>query len=255
MSGTTGSATTGIVPAISAIAIRDLHRQVRRPGMLLSNAVQMLFFVVIYAVGFDPMVSEVDGVPFSAYVLPGLIAIQTAAVGVTTGLSYAWDREFGVLREMMVAPVPRLCLPLGKAVGTTAVVTAQSLAMLLCAPLFGLHLPAWRLLVCTLVFLLGGLMFSLLGLFLATVLRRMQTLQAAVQLSMFPMLFLSGSVFSPEGVPGWLGIVIRLNPLTYLVDLSRQLALGVPGLHHPLVDLAAVLGAVTVFATLTSSRP
>lgn len=231
----------GAFRAITVIAGRDLRRQVRRPGMLVSNAVQVLFFVVIYAVGFDAMVGTVDGVPFSAYVLPGIIAIQVATVGLTTGPSFAWDREYGVLREMLVAPVPRICLPLGKVAGTAVLVTAQSLVLLLCAPLFGLHVGPAVMLAATVVYLLGAVVFSLLGLFLATVLKSVQTLQAGVQLAMFPMLFLSGSVFRPDGVPVWLAVPIHLNPLTYLVDLGRHVLLGVDGLLPATLDLAILV--------------
>jgi ABC-2 type transport system permease protein len=230
------------VRAVLVIAGRDLWRQVHRPGLLLSNAAQVLFFVVIYAVGFDATVGDVDGVPFSAYVLPGIISIQVATVGITTGLSYAWDREYGVLREMLVAPVPRMCLPLGKVLGTTVVVAVQSLALLLCAPVFGLTVAPATILLAEAVYLLGAVVFSLIGLLLATVLRRVQTLQACVQLAMFPMLFLSGSVFRPDGLPVWLGALIRVNPLTYVVDLSRHVLIGTGGVAPALVDALVLVG-------------
>ncbi|MFD9888726.1 ABC transporter permease [Amycolatopsis sp. NPDC059027] len=239
----------GSLRAVLVIAARDLQRQVRRPGLLVSNAAQVLFFVVIYAVGFDTMVGTVDGVPFSAYVLPGIISIQVATVGITTGLSYAWDREYGVLREMLVAPVPRMCLPAGKVVGTTAIVSVQSLVLLVCAPVFGLRPPAGTIALAASVYVLGAVVFSLLGLFLATVLRRVQTLQASVQLAMFPMLFLSGSVFRPGGVPGWLAALIHVNPLTYLVDLARQVLIGPAAAVAPIgLDLAVLAGLVCGFA-------
>lgn len=239
----------GSLRAVLVIAARDLRRQVRRPGMLISNAAQVVFFVVIYAVGFDSMVGSVQGVAFSAYILPGIISIQVATVGITTGLSYAWDREYGVLREMLVAPVPRMCLPMGKVVGTAVLVTVQSLVLLLAAPVFQLELTAGTIAVCAASYLLGSVVFSLLGLFLATVLTRVQTLQASVQLAMFPMLFLSGSVFRPDGVPGWLAALIRANPLTYLVDVARQSALGMPGMFPATVDIALLAALAIAFAT------
>lgn len=238
----------GSVRAVLVIAARDLERQVRRPGLLISNAAQVLFFVVIYAVGFDTMVGSVDGVPFSAFVLPGIIAIQVATVGITTGLSYAWDREYGVLREMLVAPVPRMCLPIGKVVGTSTIVSVQSLILLACAPVFELPLNIGTIAVAASVYLLGAVVFSLLGLFLATVLKRVQTLQASVQLMMFPMLFLSGSVFQPSGVPSWLSALIHLNPLTYLVDLARHVLIGSSGVAPASVDLLGLVVLAAMFA-------
>ncbi|MFI6999199.1 ABC transporter permease [Nocardia sp. NPDC050175] len=235
----------GAVRAVGVVAGRDLRRQIRRPGMLISNAAQLLFFIVIYAVGFDSMVGTVGSVPFSAYILPGIIAIPVATVGVATGLSYAWDREFGVLREMAVAPVPRMCLPAGKVVGTGVIVGAQSSVLLLCAPVFGLSPSLGQIAGATVAYLFGSVVFSLLGLFLATMLRQMQTLQASVQLTMLPMLFLSGSVFQPENVPAWLAVLIRINPMTYLVDLGRQVLMGG---DHGLVPLGVDVLVLLVLA-------
>lgn len=232
----------GALRAVGVIAARDLHRQIRRPGLLISNAAQVLFFVVTYAVGFDTMIDTVDGVPFSAFVLPGIIGIQVATISVTTGLSYAWDREYGVLREIVVAPVPRMCLPLGKVLGTTVLVSAQCVVLLACAPVFGLRPTLPTMIMAMGIFLLGAVVFSLLGLLLATVLKQVQTLQATVQLMMFPMLFLSGSVFQTTGVPDWLAALIRLNPLTYLVDAGRQVLTGGPAAVLPIgADLLVLL--------------
>ncbi|WP_223885302.1 ABC transporter permease [Nocardia colli] len=249
---------TGYVPersmissarAVWVIANRDLQRQIRRPGLLISNAAQLLFFIAIYAVGFDAMVGSVGQVSFSAYILPGIIAIQVATVGVATGLSYAWDREFGVLREMTVAPVPRMCLPMGKVVSTGIVVGVQSLLLLLCAPIFGLSPTFAQIAIAAVIYLFGSAVFSLFGLFLATTLRQIQTLQASVQMAMLPMLFLSGSVFQPAGVPSWLSAVIRINPLTYLVDAGRQVLVGTEQALVPVaVDVLVLVSLALFFA-------
>ncbi|WP_016906179.1 ABC transporter permease [Streptomyces xiaopingdaonensis] len=229
--------------AVAVIAHRDLLRQVKRPGVLLSQGVQILFFVLVYAVGFDGMIGSVGGVPFSAYVFPGIVAIQVVSIGVASGQTYAWDREFGVLRELLVAPVPRICLPLGKVVAGAGMVTVQSALMLAFAPLMGLELTPVRYAAAVGCYALAATVFSVIGLCLATVIKRMQTLQATVQLAMFPMLFLSGSVFSAADAPVWLAAVMHLNPMTYAVDLARQTLLGGHGLLVWWADLAA-LGAI-----------
>ncbi|MEE1786421.1 ABC transporter permease [Streptomyces sp. SP17BM10] len=236
--------------AIGVIAHRDLLRQLRRPGILVSQAVQILFFVLVYAVGFDSMIPSAGGLPFSAYVFPGIIAIQVVSIGMASGQTYAWDREYGVLRELLVAPVPRVCLPLGKVVAGAGLVTAQSAAMLAFAPLTGIPLTAARFAGALACYALTAVVFSVLGLTLATVITRVQTLQASVQLAMFPMLFLSGSVFSAADAPGWLGRLMHLNPMTYAVDATRQILLGAPGLHALSTDLAA-LGALLAAALVT----
>lgn len=242
---------TSVLGVASVIARRDLLRQVRRPGTLAGNLVQLAFFVVVYAVGFDRTVGSVGGVPFSAYVLPGLVAVQVASMGLMSGLSYAWDREFGVLREMLVAPVPQISLPLGKVLATVLLAVVQTAVLLACAPLLHVHLPPGRFAAACAVAAAGAALFGTAGLLLATVLRRLQTLQVVAQSAMFPMLFLSGSVFSPEGLPAWLAGVVAANPLSYLVDLLRHVTLGPsPALLHtsPLPDLAVLGAALAVVA-------
>ncbi|MEU8568904.1 ABC transporter permease [Streptomyces pathocidini] len=244
--------------AVAVIAHRDLLRQAKRPGTLISQGVQILFFVLVYAVGFDGMIGSVDeGVPFSAYVFPGIIAIQVVSIGVASGQTYAWDREYGVLRELLVAPVPRVCLPLGKVAAGAGTVTVQSVLMLAFAPLMGIQLTPSRFAAAAGCYALAAAVFSVIGLCLATVIQRVQTLQATVQMAMFPMLFLSGSVFSAQDAPGWLAVIMYLNPMTYAVDLARQTLLGGGGLLEWWVDLAAlggVLAAVLALLRVRSGR-
>ncbi|MFJ2135680.1 ABC transporter permease [Streptomyces sp. NPDC087845] len=240
--------------AIGVIAHRDLLRQSRRPGVLLSQAVQILFFVLVYAVGFDGMVGSVGSVPFSAYVFPGIIAIQVVSIGVASGQTYAWDREYGVLRELLVAPVPRICLPLGKVVAGAGTVTVQSAVMLAFSPLMGVELTAGRFAAAAGCYALAATVFSVIGLCLATVITRVQTLQATVQLAMFPMLFLSGSVFSPADVPDWLAWIMHINPMTYAVDLARQTLLGGGGLLPRWADLGALAAILVVALALLRLR-
>ncbi|HEX2300629.1 MAG TPA: ABC transporter permease, partial [Pseudonocardiaceae bacterium] len=179
-------------------------------------------------------------------VFPGIIAIQVVTVGINAGLGYAWDREFGVLREMLVAPVPKVCLPAGKVVATGVIVAVQAAAMLLASPLLQVPLTATGLLAGTAAYTLAGMVFAGIGLLLATSIKRIQTLQSSVALAMFPMLFLSGSVFRPEDIPDWLGGLIMINPMSYAVDLVRHVVLaGRPyaGLAPAGVDLLVLLGA------------
>jgi ABC-2 type transport system permease protein len=248
----------GSLRAVLVIAQRDLSKKARHPATMLSQAVQLLFFVVVYGVGFDGMVEPVAGIGFGAYVYPGIVAIQVVTVGLTSGMSYAWDREFGVLRELLVAPVPRICLPVGKVVATTGIVTVQSAVLLAFCPLVGLPLTQWSFAGATLVFAGSAVLFATMGLLLAIAVTRVQTVQAVVQLAMFPMLFLSGSVFRPDGVPVWMQVLIQLNPVTYAVDLVRQVLLGpaIPGLAFApaWADVAVLAGLTLALGTAVRLR-
>lgn len=256
-SGLGERAAVGAFRSIGVIAQRDLIRQLRNPGMLATQAMQMVFVVVVFGVGFNSMIAPDGGLPFSAYVFPGVIAIQIVTVAINSGLGYAWDREFGVLREMQVAPTPKVCLPAGKVVATGIIVCVQSAIMLLLSPLLSVPLTLLGFLGATLAYTVAGMVFSAIGLFLATAIRRVQTLQSSVALLMFPMLFLSGAVFRPEQLPGWLTAVVAVNPMSYAVDLVRHVLLNAAGEQvpgggqaHPLFDLVLLLafGAVAGIA-------
>lgn len=243
--------TTIAVRAVSVVAGRDVYRLISRPGMLATQGLQMLFFLLVYAIGFNGMVDAVGDVSFSAYVFPGILAIQVVSTGVNTGMSFAWDRRFGFLREMEVAPVPRWSLPLGKATGTTLIGTGQSALLLAFAPLVGVQLTVGTAVLGLLVCAVTAAVFCGVGLVLALVFERIEVLQGAVQLAMFPLLFLSGSIFRPDQVPGWLSTAMYLNPMTYCVDLLRGVLLGLSGSHVPqFVPYWVDLGAMAVPAVL-----
>lgn len=231
-----GSGLAGVVRAITVIAQRDLIRQLKHPGMLLTQAMQMFFVVVVFGIGFNSMVRADGGLPFSAYVFPGIIAIQVVTVGMNAGLGYAWDREFGILKEMSVAPVPKVCMAGGKVVATGVTVSVQAAAMLLVSPLLAVRLTPGALVGGVLAYALTGMVFAGIGLLLATSIRRVQTLQSSVALTMFPMLFLSGSVFRPENLPDWLAALIAVNPMSYAVDLVRHIVLT-GGQFSPIASL------------------
>lgn len=160
----------------------------------------------------------------------------------------------GVLRELLVAPVPRICLPLGKVAAGAGLVTVQSVVMLAFSPLTGVELTPGRFVAAVGVYALTAVVFSVIGLCLATVIKRVQTLQAAVQLAMFPTLFLSGSVFSAQDAPTWLAWIMHLNPMTYAVDLARQTLLGGGGLLPWWVDLGALGGILAVVLAVLRVR-
>ncbi|WP_026422097.1 ABC transporter permease [Actinokineospora inagensis] len=235
--------------ALGVVAARDLHRQARHPGALVAQGVQVVFFLLVYAIGFDGMIGSVDGLPFSAYVFPGIITIQVVTLGVSSGLTYAFDREYGMLREMLVAPVPRLCLPLGKVLATAVVAAGQAAAMLAFGPLLGLPLTVSGYVLGVLAFAVASAVFGLLGMLLATLVPQVQVLQSVVQMAMYPLLFLSGSVFRPDSGPRWLTAALKANPMTYATDGIRHLVVPGHGSFPLWLDLAVVVGLAAALAT------
>ncbi len=247
---------------VEVIASRELVRQLGKPGLLVTQGVQVLFFVLVYAVGFGSMIGPSGGTSFRGYVFPGIIAIHIVATGMNAGMSYAWDREYGFMREMLVAPVPRWSVPLGKIAGTAVSITVQCAVLLACGPLLDVRLSVSRYLLGLAACAGIASLFCSFGLMFALVVRRLEVLQGVVQLSLFPMLFLSGSVFDPAQAPGWLGTAMWANPMTYAVDLLRAAvlrpAVGTGTALAPawvdLVVLAAMAAVVASAIRLRSGR-
>jgi len=142
------------------------------------------------------------------------------------GVSVVWDREFGFLKEVLVAPINRGSVAVGKTLGAATVAVIQGMIILLFAPLIGLSLsPETVLALLPLMFLLAFSMGSF-GVLLATRIRTMEAFQAIMPMLTFPMIFLSGVFFPLEGVPAWMSILTRINPATYGIATIRQVALG-----------------------------
>jgi ABC-2 type transport system permease protein len=216
--------------AVAVVAQRELLRQLKQRSSLAAQALQMVFFLLVYAVGVASQVPTSGGLSFAAFVFPGIVAINVVTTGVSAGMTYAWDREYGFAREMFVAPVPRIAIPLGKALGVTVQATVQASVLLLAAPVVGVRLGAVSFLLGLVTAALVAAVFCLLGLLLACLVHRADVLQSMVQLLMYPLLFLSGSVFDPASAPTWLQTAMHLNPMSYAVDLLRQaLLVSQPG--------------------------
>lgn len=211
----------------TAVAQRELLRLRAQPSQLFSQALQLVFFLLVYAVGLGGMVSQPGtGISFAAFVFPGVIAIMAVTSGVSAGLTFAWDREFGFMREMMIAPAPRLALCAGKVLGVTAQAVTLGAVFLLTGPLFGVALSPASYFLSVLTIALVATTFCLVGLAAAVNFTKVETLQSTTQLLMYPMLFLSGSVFDPGHTNRWLNLGVHLNPMTYGVDLLRHTLLA-----------------------------
>ena len=247
-----------VVVAIRVVAYRELLRFVQEKSRLISSFAMPLLFLVIFGAGFTRTIGAMaPGVDFVQFIYPGIIAMTVLMNSVMSGLSVVWDREFGFLKEILVAPIARSGIVLGKAAGAAMVAVMQGSILLVLAPLVGVSLTP--LLVIKLIPLLVVISVSLsgMGLLVASRMRSQQGFQLIVQLIIFPLIFLSGVFFPVNNVPTWLEIASKLNPLTYAVDAVRQLflagyvdaSIGVTVFGHTMTVLQDVL-VVAVFGFL-----
>jgi ABC-2 type transport system permease protein len=227
---------TGLAGSLRAIYIvwyRDLLRFWRdRPRIVISLA-QPLLFLVVFGAGLGSSLGGAFGgggaagsLSYAQFVYPGIIGMAVLFASVFGAMSIVWDREFGFLKEILVAPIDRSTVAIGKALGGATQALIQGLILLVLAPFVGVTLTLQSvLLLIPFVFVLAfGL--SSMGVALASRMKSLQGFQIVMNFLMMPMFFLSGSLFPLAGVPDWMAVLSRLNPATYGMDPLRRIVLG-----------------------------
>ncbi|MFC1910192.1 ABC transporter permease [Chloroflexota bacterium] len=230
------------------VAYRELIRFVQERSRIISSFAMPLLFLVIFGAGFNRIVGTmVPGVDFIQFIYPGIIAMTILTNSVMSGLSIVWDREFGFLKEILVSPLGRSGIVLGKAVGTATIAVVQGIVMLILAPFLGVSLTPLMVIELIPILIIISISLSGLGVLVASRMRSQQGFQIIVQIIIFPLIFLSGVFFPVNNVPTWMAFISKINPLTYGVDAIRQLFLG-----PDIVSAASAMGqssaiGITVF--------
>lgn len=217
------------VKGIYVIWYRDVLRFLRDRMRIVSSLAQPLLFLFVFGDGLAPAMSGLAGseLNFTEFLFPGILGMAVLFTSIFSAVSIVWDREFGFLKEVMVAPVSRVSVALGKVAGGGTVAMFQGAVVLILAPLIGVRLTVDQ------VFILLGLMLLLasvmtsFGILLAARQQTMEGFQMMMQFLVLPMFFLSGAFFPLHGVPLWMQWLSDVNPVTYGVDPLRQVALRV----------------------------
>jgi ABC-2 type transport system permease protein len=180
---------------------------------------------------------------------PGVIGMTVLFTAVFSAISIIWDREFGFLKEILVSPVPRPAIALGKIFGGASVATIQGLIILALAPVVGVHLSLHSFPPTIGMILLGACALTAFGLMVASRMESMQGFQIIMNFLLLPMFFLSGAIFPLKGTPSWMQTLAIVDPLTYAVDGLRA-AMGVGHSLYPLWFSSLILGVVTLLLAL-----
>jgi ABC-2 type transport system permease protein len=220
---------TSDLRAIKVVWHRELLRFVKDRPRLIAGLVQPVLYLFLMGTGISSMVPVTSGVPFRTFLFPGVMCMAVLFTCFFSAGSLVWDRELGFMREMMVAPVRRSSILLGKVLGGMSAGTLQGLAMLVIGAIGGV--PMTLKLVATISFELVLVSFALtaFGVALATRIRSLQAFMAIMQMVLLPMFFASGALYPIQGLPAWLEVLTRLDPLTYAVTAFRHAVLEASG--------------------------
>lgn len=222
--------------------LRQLKRYSRSKARIVGSLGQPLLFLIALGFGMGPIYQRAKGENYINFLAPGVMAMGIIFTATFSGIEIIWDRQFGFLKETLVAPTGRLNIMLGRTLGGATVATLQGIIVLCLSLLAGFRPIFSPMLPLALLFVfLIALLFTALGTAIASVMRDFQGFQLIISFLVMPLFFLSGSLFPLEGLPGPLRIITNLNPLAY----------GVDGLRHTLINVYH-FGLLTDFVVLSS---
>ncbi len=239
------SAVGGFVRAVYIVWWRDVIRYGRDRVRLAASLAQPLLYLVIFGSGLSASLGAgfagASGMSYTQFMYPGIISMAILFTSIFAAMGIVWDREFGFLKELLVAPIERSAIAVGKALGGATQAVFQGAILLVLAPFVGVTLSLTSAIV--LLGLMAALAFGLsaMGVAIAARMRSMQGFQMVMNFLMMPMFFLSGALFPLVGLPGWMTVLTRIDPASYGIDPIRRTLLG-----EPAERLALTIGDQTV---------
>jgi ABC-2 type transport system permease protein len=230
--------------AVYILCLRQLKRYVRSPARMIGSLGQPVLFLVALGFGLGSMFARAGQGNYINFIAPGIISMAILFNAVFSGIEIIWDRQFGFLKETLVAPVSRLSIVLGRTLGGAIVAMAQGVVVFIICLLFGFRVHSSPMLPLAILFMfLLALLFTSIGTAVGSVLQDMQGFPLIMNFLVMPLFFFSNALFPMVGLPKALQAVLHLNPVTYGVDGLRG-ALGNGFAFGVGTDLA-VLGILT----------
>ena len=241
--------------AFRMIWLREMIRTSRDRNQIAGSFARPILWLVIMGLGLGSVSPGFGRLTYPAFLFPGVVAMNMLYGSFLSAVSIIWDREFGFLKEMMVAPISRSSIVLGKSASGATVACFQGSLVFLFLPIVGVSIPFWKLFVGLPVMFLIAFPLTALGLWLASRMTSFEGFGTLANFVVMPMFFMSGAVFPLEKAPPALQWFGKVNPMTYGVDLLRGVFYGVH-LHPILLSLGvlvcfsvvAVTGAVAAFS-------
>jgi len=236
--------------AIYILWLRELKRYVRSRAMIVASLGQPLLYLLVLGFGLGPVFQKAGNGSYIQFVAPGVIGMSVLFTSVFSGIGLLWDRQFGLLKETLVAPVPRIAVMIGKTLGGATVATIQGLIVMIICLIAGFRPVSWAMLPFALVFMiLTAIVFAGLGVAIGSVLQDIQGMQLIMNFVVLPIYFLSGALFPLTGLPSVLSFLTRIDPLSYGIDGLRNVLLGTSQ-FEPATSLVVLGGVSLLFLAL-----
>lgn len=227
--------------------LRELKRYTRSRVQIIASLGQPILYLLALGFGLGPVFQRAGNGSYLQFIAPGVIGMSILFMCVFSGISILWDRQFGFLKETLVAPVPRMSIMLGRTLGSATVALIQGILVFIVCLLAGFRPHSWTAFPLALVFMaMVAIIFAALGTAFGSIIKDMQGFPIVMNFMVMPMFFLSGALYPLTNLPKALTIVTHIDPLTYGIDGLRGALIGAWYFNFAL-DVAVLAGVAVVF--------
>jgi ABC-2 type transport system permease protein len=237
--------------AIRMLCERDITRYLRERTQLYGSIARTVVWLFILGAGLRGSVNVPGDFSYLEFVFPGMLAMAIIFSSLQSAISIIFDRQFGFLREILVAPIPRTSVVIGKALSGALISTLQGSIIFLFIPFIGLNTNLIDIILCIFVMIGIGLGLTSVGVCISARMTSFEGFGTINNFVILPLYFTSGAQFPLDRAPHWLRILAHFNPLTYGVDLLRGILLG-SWVYNPWLDVAVIAGIAICFMTLAT---
>jgi len=248
--------------AVYIITLRELKRFLRQKSRIIGSLARPLFWLLVVGSGLSQIIRTQGGVSYMQFILPGILGLTILFSSMFSSLSIIWDREFGFLKEILVAPISRLAIVLGKVIGGTIISTIQGVLIMALIPFLRIPLELSQVIALLLLAVIISFSLSSFGVLIASLMRSLESFNLIINFLIMPMFFVSGALYPIKLLPPPIHIMASFNPLSYGIDAFKNVLLREAG-NSPLApefpfyqDILFILvfsGIMLVVATLVFS--
>lgn len=238
--------------AIYILWLRELRRYTRSRAQIVASLGQPLLYLLALGFGLGPVFRKAGQGSYVQFVAPGVIAMTVLFSSVFSGIALLWDRQFGFLKETLVAPVPRIQVMAGKTLGGATVAMLQGMLVVVVCLVAGFRPVSAARIPFAIVFMaMVAIVFAALGTAIGSVLQDMQGFQLIMNFLVMPIFFLSGALFPLSNLPTALSVITSVDPLTYGVDGLRSMLIGISH-FGPVLDVIVLSSVAALFLGIGS---
>jgi ABC-2 type transport system permease protein len=231
------------VGVIYILWLREVKRYLRSRPQIIASLAQPLMYLLALGFGLGPVFERSGEGSYLQFIAPGVVGMAILFTSIFSGIGLLWDRQFGFLKETLVAPVPRLQIMIGRTLGGATIATIQGSLVLIACLIAGFRPYDWTMVPLAFVYMaMIAIVFAALGTAIGSTLRDMQGFQMVMNFLIMPIFFLSGALFPLANLPAALAVATRVDPLSYGIDGLRGALIGVS--HFELATDLAILGVL-----------